>query len=262
MRDSVEIIAALRRHVSQLEGLRQTETSGFVGIGHEEIDARLGGGLERGRVHEIFALNADDVSSAAGFAAMIVRRAGLGSVVWLRQDNAQGAGGALHMPGIIELGLRGLDLIVGMLPDALSLLCVAADVTRCADVAMVVVELWQNPRMLDLTASRRLAMAAESSGVTALLLRVAAEPSPSAATTRWQVRSAAAVPLAANAPGFPTLDVELSRQRGGKAGGRWCVEWDRDEAIFRPAGYQAAALSGAVVSVSAGGPGGARRRAG
>ncbi len=261
MRDSVIAFAALRQRVSQIEGRRQTETSGVVVLGHAGIDASLGGGLERGRLHEIFAADSEDASSAAGFAAMIVRRGGTGSVVWLKEEGVQGAGGALHMPGLVQLDLRGTDLIVGLLPDALSVLRVAAEVVRCADAGMVVIELWRSPRALDLTASRRLAVAAEASGVTALMLRVLAEPSPSAAHTRWQVRSAAATPLAANAPGFPTLDVELSRRRGGKAGGRWCVEWDRDEAIFRSAGYQAA-LSGAVVPVPGSGSAGAARRAG
>ncbi|WP_236697364.1 hypothetical protein [Sphingomonas sp. Leaf357] len=182
-------------------------------------------------------------------------------IVWLRQEEAE-AKAPLHGPGLVELGFDPANLVLGLLPDALSVLRVAVEVVRCVDVGAVVIELWRSPRALDLTASRRLAVAAEGSGVTALLLRVAAEPTPSAAHTRWHVRSAAAVPLAANAPGFPTLDVELSRQRGGRAGGRWCVEWDRDEAIFRPAGYQAAALSGAMVSVSAGGSGSARQRTG
>ena len=254
MRDSVPSIAALKRHISRIEGLRQTETSGVVPLGHAGIDARLGGGLERGRLHEIFAFEADDASGAAGFATMILRRANRGrsSVVWLRQEEAHAVGGALHMPGLVELGAGAIDLVVGILPDSLSVLRVAADVARCAEVGLVVIELWKNPRPLDLTASRRLAVAAEGSGVTALLLRIAAVPEPSAAMTRWAVRSVPAVPLEANAPGHAALEVELMRQRGGKAGGRWIVEWNRDEGIFQNQGI-GAAPSGAVVPAAAGG---------
>lgn len=234
MHDSAPAIAALRRHISQVEGLRQTETSGVVPLGHAEIDARLGGGLERGRLHEIFA-DSEDASSAAGFATMIVRRAERprSPIVWLRQEEAQRTGGALYMPGLIEIGFGHADLVVGVLPDPLSLLRVAADVARCAEVGVVVIELWRNPRPLDLTATRRLAVAAEAAGVTALLLRIAAEQGPSAATTRWAVRAVPTEPLEANAPGFTALEVELVRQRGGRTGGRWKVEWDRDQAIFR-----------------------------
>ena len=260
MRDSVPSIAALKRRISRIEGLRQTETSGIVPLGHAEIDARLGGGLERGRLHEIFALDADDASGAAGFAAMILRRANRGrsSVVWLRQEEAHVTGGALHLPGLVELGAGAIDLVVGILPDPLSVLRVAADVARCAEVGLVVIELWNNPRPLDLTASRRLAVAAEASGVTALLLRIAGEPAPSAATTRWAVRAVPAVPLEANAPGHAALAVELMRQRGGKAGGQWIVEWNRDEGIFQGQGEGAASF-GAMVPAAAGGTAGADR---
>ncbi|MEG3088880.1 ImuA family protein [Sphingomonas sp. PB4P5] len=260
MRDSATAIAALRRRISQVEGLRQTETSGVVPLGHAGIDARLGGGLERGRLHEIFA-ETEDASSAGGFASMIVRRAERpqAPVVWLRQDEAQRAGGVLHMPGLVELGIGRVDLVIGVLPDPLSLLRVAADVARCAEVGVMVIELWNNPRPLDLTGTRRLAVATEASGVTALLLRVGAEQGPSAAATRWSIRALPALPLEANAPGFAALDIELVRQRGGRTGGRWSVEWDRDQAIFREQGQLAAGLPpdaplpGLVVPALAGG---------
>lgn len=267
MAESNTALDTLRQRIARLEGLRATGSAAIVALGHREIDARLGGGLARGRLHEVIVPEEEDGGAGGGFAAMLARCLARGAanrsapVVWLRQEEAE-AKAPLHGPGLAELGMDPAALVLGLLPDALAVLRVAADVVRCADVGAVVIELWRSPRALDLTASRRLAVAAEASGVTAVLLRVLAEPSPSAAYTRWQVRSAAAVPLMANAPGFPTLDVELSRQRGGKAGGRWCVEWDRDEAIFRAAGYQAAALSGAVVPVSAGGPAGPRWRAG
>lgn len=261
--DKIAALKALREDLIRLRVVRVSHSTSAITLGHCGIDDCLSGGLITGQLHEVFAASEEDQGAGVGFSAMLAQRC-VGramQVVWLRQEEAE-AKAPLHAPGLGELGFDPSNLIVGLLPDALSVLRVAAEVVRCADIGAVVIEIWRAPRALDLTASRRLAVAAEGSGVTALLLRVQAEPSPSAAHTRWQVRSAAAVPLAANAPGFPTLDVELSRQRGGKAGGRWCVEWDRDEAIFRPAGYQAAALSGAVVSVSAGGPGGARRRAG
>src|SRR3546814_10143689 len=70
-------------------------------------------------------------------------------------------------------------LILCLLPDPLAVLRAAADVVRCPEAGVAVVELWRNPRQLDLTASRRLALAAETSGVTVLLLRVSALPAPS-----------------------------------------------------------------------------------
>ncbi len=50
----------------------------------------------------------------------------------------------------------------------------------------------------------------------------------------------------ADAPGAPAFDLELLRWRGGPAGTRWRLDWDKDEQAFRDA-----ALSGAVLPLAA-----------
>ena len=94
------------------------------------------------------------------------------------------------------------------------------------------------PRQLDLVASRKLTLAAQASGVTALLLRLAAEPQPSTAETRWIVRAAHSPPAAPwHAWGAPVFDAELVRNRHGPVG-RWIMEWKCDECLFsEPAAY-------------------------
>lgn len=201
-----------------------------VPTGHVGIDRSLGGGMVRGRVHEVFATDAADASSATGFVAMLALLFG-GGIVWLREEASQQRHG-LNVLGLAEIGLDPARLILGLPPDPLALLCAAADVARCPGVSVAVVEIWRDPRVLDLTATRRLALAAETSGVTVLLLRIAGVPAPSAAQTRWVVQSASSLPLEANAPGRPAFDIALVRQRGRPAGLDWRVEWDRDRAIF------------------------------
>jgi len=250
MLDSVQTLVTLRQRVAAVEGLRGAAGPLYAPLGHAGIDAALGGGLARGRLHEIFAASPDDCGSATGFAAMLAVRLDRpgASIFWLRERQAEARGGCLHAPGLAELGVDPARVILGVMDDAIGLLRVAAEVVRCPDIDVAIIELWKMPRALDLTASRRLAVAAEASGVTAIMLRTEAEPTPSAAQTRWSVASAAAVPLEAQAPGFTTLDLGLLRQRGGKAGQHWQVEWDRDAHIFcEPA------LSRAVVPVSVGG---------
>lgn len=251
MRDSVDEIRALRALIATTERHKTSALPALVPLGHADVDAALGGGLMRGRLHELFAASSEDNGSAAGFAAMLslrLMRPGA-TLVWLRERSAEARGGCLHAPGLAELGIDPGRVVLGVLDDALGLLRVAAEVVRCPDIDVAVIELWRAPRALDLTASRRLAVAAESSGVTALMLRAEAEPGPSAAQTRWSVASCPAAPLEANAPGYPTLELELLRQRGGHAGARWQVEWDRDQASFREP-----ALSRPVVPLSGGGP--------
>ena len=246
MAESMDRLSALRRQIARIERPRAVAAADIATTGHDAIDAALGGGLARGRLHEVFAVDPADASNAAGFAAMLALRLG-GPMVWLRAEAAEALGGRLHAPGLSEIGVDPATMIMGVLPDPLSVLRAAADVVRCTEIGVAVIELWRMPRALDLTASRRLAMATEASGVTALLLRAEAEPAPSAAHTRWAVRSAASAPLEANAPGHPAMEVELLRQRGRPAGGRWLVEWDRDQAIFREQCCEGPALPGAVV---------------
>lgn len=238
-------LSALKRQVAAMERRVPIGKVVRVATGHGDIDAALGGGIARGRLHEIFAAEAGDAGSATGFAGMLSIRLG-GGIVWLREEAAVRGGGHLHAPGLVEIGLDPARLLLGLLPDALSVLRAAADVVRCAGVGVAVIELHRDPKVLDLTASRRLALAAEESGVAALLLRIAATPVASAADTRWAVRSCASQPLPANAPGHPTFDLELLRQRGRGADGRWQVEWNRQQAVFT-----SPTPSGAVVAVPA-----------
>ena len=248
-------LALLRRRIAHLERQRPPGGEGYAPTGHDAIDAALGGGLARGRLHEVFAAEVEDAGAAAGFAAMLTSLLSpTRPVVWLREAEVE-TRAPLHAPGLAELGFDPARLVLGVPNTSLDLLRAAADVMRCAPVSVVVIELWRNPRPLDLTASRRLAMAAEFSGVTPLMLRIAAAPGPSAAQTRWRVVTAASTAFDANAPGLPAFDLELVRQRGGPEGRRWLVEWNRDRHIFADAG---APLSGVVVPLAEHGPAAAR----
>ncbi len=244
-------LAALRRAIAAIEPATAPVAVAGVSLGVAAIDAAIGGGLMRGRLHEVMATDAADAGSAGGFAALLALRLG-GGVVWLRQREAEVRGGALHATGLVELGFDPAMLVLALPADPLALLRAAADVVRCRAVGVAVIELWRSPRALDLTATRRLALAAEESGVTPLLLRVDAADGPSAAQTRWAVRAAASVALEAGAPGHPAFDIELVRQRGGSSGGRWQVEWNRDRAEFRDLGRgDGAALSRAPLPAAA-----------
>ena len=248
MRESVDILAMLRRDLASIAGGGRLPGQARFATGHEAIDAALGGGLARGRVHELFAPDPDDWASAAGFAAMLALCArGQGKpILWLRTDEAVRRGGTIHGPGLLELGGDPDSLLLAQAADAKALLKGAADAARCAGLGALVVECWGKCIGLDLTPSRRLALAAEQSGIVLLLLRLEAEPSPSAADTRWAVSAAPAEALEANAPGVPTFEIELLRRRSGSSGMRWRLEWDRDRLIFREP-----ALPGAVVPLPA-----------
>jgi len=243
MNESHLLLAALRSRIGAIEGPKPSEATLFT-LGSTPLDAQLGGGLPRGRLHELFAAEPDDRAALAGAGLMLAMRLGSGPLLWLRQDNGVRAGGGLYGPGIADLGLDPARLIEIVAPDEAGLLHAAGDAVRCAQVAAVLIEPWKAARGFDLTVSRRLAVAAEKSGVTVLLLRAEAEPVPSAAFSRWRVRSLASAAFEAGAPGHPMIEVELLRHRGGLAGLCACLEWNRDDHVFRDA-----ALSGAVLSL-------------
>jgi protein ImuA len=245
----------LRNSIARIEGQRAVGTLATVPLGIDSIDQALGGGLARARLHELFAAEPGDSGSAAGFAAMLTRLAmpSAAPLLWLRQEEAEVRGGRLHAPGLAEIGIDPARLVLVAVADPVTLLRAAADVVRCAQVGAAVIELWGRPRALDLTASRRLAVVAEETGVTVLMLRGGAEPAPSAAQTRWQIAAAPSLALETGAPGHPAFDITLLRQRGRPDGGRWRVEWDREQGHFHESSGAAPALSGAVVPAAAGG---------
>lgn len=253
-----------RRLIAALEGrLAAPAKTSLFALGHAQADARLGGGLAQGRLHELFAAEIDDAPSAAACALMLAERGGPHApALWIREESGARRGGAVFGMGLIELGLDPARFLFAIVPDMTALLRAAGDIMRCPLVGTLILEAWGAAPELDLTASRRLALAAEKSGVTALLLRIDAAPSPSAAQTRWAVSALPSAPLEADAPGAPAMEMKLLRHRSGFPEQSWRMEWDRDRRTFRepafpgalvplPSGGQAAAADGAGWRLSA-----------
>jgi protein ImuA len=212
-------------------------TSGDAGIavrvsfGLAGLDERLGGGLVEAALHELYAASDADSSAATGFALLLALRcARPGPVVWLREDRAS-ANGRLYGLGLAELGFDPDRLLLVQAPDTLALLRAGAEAVACAAVSVVVIAPWGRAAALDLTATRRLALAAARSGVLTLLLR-SGEVGPSAAQSRWQVKAAPSPALLADAPGAPAFEISLLRHRSGIAGFKARLEWNREQRNF------------------------------
>lgn len=250
--------------------LRQTlltperpNTHALFATGADQLDDLLGGGLARGALHEVYAETTPDCATAAGFTlALALRAAGDRAIVWARQDYAGVEAGGLYGPGLAALGFDPARLILVEARDVLGVLRAGAEAARCPAVGAVLMEPWGEARPLDLTASRRLTLAADQSGVTVFLTRAAATPRPSAAASRWSVRPRPSRLMEADAPGWPAFALTLLRHRAGLSRQTFDVEWDGEQRAFA----DLAPLPGSVAAVPPGGAvdegPGALRRAG
>lgn len=227
-------LAALKATLARLEPGVIPSASPQFSLGLPALDEQLAGGLALGAVHEVFAAGAADGPAATGFAMALAARAAPGArLVWVRQRMVEAELGRPHGPGLAAFGLDPGRVLLVRAEDAAAAVRAVQDAARAPCLGAVVVEIWGEPRILDPTTSRRLSLAAGGTGVTVLMVRVAARPAPSAAASRWQVCAAPSRPLAAGAPGAPAFSISLLRHRAGVPPREWLVEWDRDQCRFR-----------------------------
>ncbi len=243
MTDSAIPLARLRRDIERLAVPLTAAAPGLFTLGNATIDARLGGGLALSGMHESTHDSDGDFPAACAFALMLALRAsGNGKrILIVSTDRRDRQEGQLYGPGLVELGLNP-DQIVGVhAPDELAALRAAADIVSVFGVGAVLIDAGE-AKKLDLTASRRLLLASERSGVTAIVLRSGSTRFASAASTRWSVATAPSVLLTANAPGQTCLRLALLRHRGGVAPFETLLEWNRDRQSFNEPGFHTAPL--------------------
>lgn len=211
-------LESLRAEVAAAESAGR-RTHGALAFGIAAIDAALpGGGLATGALHEVggAAPTLADEAAATIFVAGIAARL-QGPVLWCRRQRD------LFAPALGQAGLHPDRVIHAELADEAEVLNAMEEGLRHAHLAAVIGEVGR----LALAPSRRLQLAAEASGVTALALRRprrgAAADEPGAGRTRWRIAPAPSVPLPVPGIARPRWRIELARVRGGEAN-TWLVE--------------------------------------
>lgn len=230
-------LADLRDRIRRIEGVGGGGGR-VLPLGVPELDGALpDGGLPLGCLHELAGpdMARGAPGAATAFAAALLARltagetvAGpaMGPAVWIVR------GRDLHAPGLAAYGLLPDRLIAVRAAGDADALWAMEEALRCRRLSAVLGEVGA----VDLTASRRLQLAAEAGGVTGLLLRIGgkagrAAAGASAAVTRWRIAAAPSVP---DEPGVGPARwrAELLRCRGGRPGS-WLLEW-RDGGLAVP----------------------------
>lgn len=168
---------------------------------------------------ELFAASPRD-SGWAGFLLAQVDRSK--PILWVQERMAMLESGRIYPPGLGRAEILHVEA-----RDARTALWAMEEGVRCSALSAVIGELWGDPAALDFTATRRLAVASERSGVPCWLVRLGGNTNLSGARMRWRIASAPSLinPLDARAPGLPAWDAELFRSRGHMPG-RWSVAHD------------------------------------
>ena len=170
---------------------------------------------------ELFAAHPRD-GGWAGF--LLAQLAADKPLLWVQDRMAILESGRVHPPG-----LPSQDLIHVETRDARDALWAMEEGVRCAALSAVVGEIWGDPKVLDFTATRRLAVASERSGTPCWLVRLGGTANLSGARMRWRIASAPSLlnDLDPRAPGAAAWDAELFRARGFPPG-RWTITHEAD----------------------------------
>jgi protein ImuA len=148
-----------------------------------------------------------------------------GPVLWVQDARAAREGG---LPCLHGADCGGRPILRVEARNAAEALWAMEEGLECAASSAVIGEIWGNPRALDFTATKRLALRARRTGVPLWLIRADAEPELSVAPDRWRLRATASPPnpFDPQAPGSALWVAELFRSRRASAGA-WVASHDR-----------------------------------
>jgi len=207
------MLDALRAELAAARAMRGPA----LAFGVPAIDERLAGrGLDAAGLHEVAAASAslnDDAAATlflAGIAARFAEQPDF-TVLWAVTAFD------LYAPGLEQVGLGPEKLLYAQGRKDVEVLAMAEDALRDGSLACVIAEV----KAADMTATRRLQLAASDGRTPMLLLRRHRSRErcplsmPSSAMTRWRIGCLSSERLPCPGVGRPRWRVELVRQRNG-----------------------------------------------
>ena len=225
------------------------------------LDSALGP-LTGGALYDVVPAQAGDGATASGFALALALRFSAAEphrrIVWITEDFAGRETGLPYGPGLQAFGAALERLILVRAPQGPQLLWAMEEALKCRALGAVIGEIWSGARHYDLTASRRLALAARAGGAPGLILHAGAPGrgrNVSAAPLRFEVSALparkplilrsgllgprlegrGASPQRRPLPGPPAFAVRILRARGARsidADRIFPLIWNSDERHF------------------------------
>ncbi len=223
-------ISALERQIAPANGLN-------FATGCDEIDQYLpSSGFAAGALHEIQGATYRDRAASLGVALALCARLSAekaGPVIWCQLRDPDRL--HLHAPGLTGFGIDPGRVTKIILRKEQDLLWAIEEALDCAYVAGVIGVLWSE-KLYDFTASRRLALRAKESGVTAFMVRPHWANGATVADTRWRISSAKSIAPRIRRAFLPRLGkaqwrLDMTKCRGAKPCA-WHVAWDHETLRF------------------------------
>ena len=214
-----DIITQLQKDILPLQGYKRTLNSGVLDMSFGAMkNAFPTVGFPLGAVHEFISNGAEDAAATGGFIAGMlasIMQSG-GSSIWISSCRT------IFTPALKSFGIAPDKIIFIDPKKEKEILWAMEESLKCEGLAAVVGEMQE----LGFTASRRLQLAVEQSGVTGFILRHNPRSlNNTACVSRWKITSLPSG-LADDMPGigFPRWNVELLKVRNGKPG-TWQIEF-------------------------------------
>lgn len=225
MEEKKEIVEKLKQDILLWQGFKAKSSGKADAVGLGRIECAFPNGIfPKGTIHEFIALKQEHSASCDGFIGglLAVLMKNGAPCVWVSTSRK------LFPVSLSHFNVKPERIFFVDVNTEKELLWIVEEALKCKGLCAVVAEVDN----LDLSASRRLQLACEKSGVTGLFVRKNPQKKTSTiATARWLI-SPAPSDNEDDLPGigFPRWNIELLKIRNGSPG-KWTLEWMADEFI-------------------------------
>jgi protein ImuA len=218
--------------LARIDAAGPSDSEHLLRLHVEPIDDALGGGLALGALHELSPALPAHAGAAAGFALALAALAQTQGrrVLWMQSAFARTEAGAPYGPGLDCFGLPMDRLVVLDVARGSEMLWAMEEALKCR-AGMIVIAEFYDDGPVDLTAMRRLSLAARAGEGLGLLLRHRTSSAPSIAVTRWEIASTSSGRDRYGGLGRTAFALSLTKNRYGPCG-RWILTWDHHAYAF------------------------------